>query len=122
MTEDPVESLWWLAASPAVWAVHFAVVYGLEAAWCAKVATDGRLGPVGPIVATLTVVAMAVVLAVGLRGWRRHKRGEDLAEHDFDSAAGRTRFLGFSTFLLSALAAVAMAYEAMAVALVGSCG
>lgn len=118
MSEEPGESLWWLAASPAVWAAHFLLVYGLAAVACEKL---GRLGAAGPVAGASTVAALVAVALVGARGWRRHQWDDALTPHDFDSPTGRTRFLGFAVFLLSALAAVAIGYEALALLILGGC-
>lgn len=116
------ESLWWLTASPLMWAAHLLLSYGTAAIWCAKVAPDG--GPLGAArvaIAVYTVVALVLIAAVGRHGLRRHAYGDANLPHDFDSPEDRHRFLGFATLLLSGLSAVAVAYQALAAVFIGSC-
>jgi len=116
------ESLWWLTASPLVWSAHLLVSYGTAAIWCAKAAPDG--GPLGAArmaIAVYTAVALALIGAVGRRGFRRHAYGDANLPHDFDSPEDRHRFLGFATLLLSGLCAVAVVYQALPAVFIGSC-
>lgn len=116
------ESLWWLAASPGIWAVHLLASYVTVAVWCAKVVgRDGSLGAARVAVVVYTAVALAGVAATGWRAYRRHKFGTATVPHDFDTRDDRHRFLGFATFLLSGLSAVAIAYVALTVLFIGSC-
>ena len=119
---DKDTSLWWLAAPPSIWAVHFLLSYGTAAVWCAKMAqpTDPVTGAQISI-AAYTGVALTATLAVGIRGWRHHRHGGEPPPHDYDSREDRHRFLGFATVLLAGLGAIAIAYEAIAVLLVESC-
>jgi hypothetical protein len=116
------ESLWFLTASPMIWAAHFLLCYLTAALWCAKLAgPDGSLGRVRVAIAVYTVLAL---IGIGLTGWhafRRHSFGGTTVPHDFDTPADRHRFLGFATLLLSALSAVATLYVALAAVFIGSC-
>ena len=57
----------------------------------------------------------------GLRGYRRQRfAGEGRTQH-LDTPEDRHRFLGFSTALLAALAAVAVFYQTLPVLFIGSC-
>lgn len=116
------QDLWLLAASPAVWAAHFMACYVFAAIWCGVVA-----GPYGEfltarlIVGGLTVVALTVIATIGLTGFRRHRLGAAELPHDDDTPEDRHLFLGFSTFLLSGLSAVAVVYTGLAALLIDTC-
>jgi hypothetical protein len=114
--------LWTLVAPPVVWAAHFLGSYITAAIWCAKLAGPaGSLGPARALILAYTVVAVVVVAILGWRGYRRHAHGDEGLPHDVDSAPSRRRFLGFATFLLSLLSAVAILYAATAVAFIEDC-
>ena len=116
------ESLWWLAASPLLWSAHFLLCYGTAAVWCEKLAgRDGSLGSARAAIAVYTVVALAGILLVGWRGFRRHRLLGAPLPHDADTPEDRRRFLGFATLLLSGLSAVAVLYGALVVAFIGTC-
>ncbi len=110
-TEERRESLWWLAASPTIWALHFLGSYITVAVRCAKGSVlYGSLGWARGAIYIYTGVALLGVAAIGVRAYRRHTIGNATVPHDFDTRADRTRFLGFATLLLSALSAVAIVY------------
>jgi hypothetical protein len=116
------QSLWLLIAPPILWAVHFVLTYVTAAIWCAKVAgRDGPLGAARVAIAVYTVVALAGIVAVGWRGWRRHTFDGSETTHDFDTPADRHRFLGFATALLAGLSAVATVFTALAAAFFSDC-
>jgi hypothetical protein len=116
------ETLWILAASPAIWAAHFLSSYCTAAVWCAKFAApDDSLIGVRTAIATYTVVALAGVGFFGWRGLRRQSFADSTTEHDFDSQRDRHRFLGFATVLLSGLSAVAIVYAALVAVFIESC-
>lgn len=121
-TDERRDSLWWLAAGPGLWAAHFLLSYGTAALWCARVAgRDGPLGGARAAIAGYTAAALLGIAAVGWRGWRRHRFGTAAVPHDFDTRADRHRFLGFATFLLAGLAALATIYVALAAVFIGTC-
>lgn len=121
-TSESRQTLWLLAASPTIWAVHFLACYITGAIWCAKAADPaGPIGWVPTAVAIYTAVALAAIGVVTRIGWRRHDYGTAAVPHDFDTRADRHRFLGFATVLLSALSAVAVIYVAVVAAFFGSC-
>src|SRR5690606_34846319 len=102
------QSLWWLAASPTIWAAHFLASYIMAAIWCAKAsAANESLLPVRITVGVLTLVALIGIIIVGWEGYRRHDYGVGLPPHDDDTPEDRHRFLGFATLLLSVLSGVA---------------
>ena len=124
MTTKPEEreSLWWLAAAPSVWALHFVASYATVAIWCAKaVARDGPLGAAWVAVLVYTVVALVVVATIGWIALRRHRFGMAKVPHDLDTSEDRHRFLGFATLLLSVMSAVAIAYVALPLFFIRTC-
>jgi len=116
------ESLWRLTAAPLVWAAHLLLSYCTAAIWCAKVAARGEsLGMARLAIGGYSAVALAAILVIGWRGYKRHTFAGSTLPHDFDSPEDRHRFLGFATLLLSGVSAVAVIYQALAAALIGSC-
>jgi hypothetical protein len=115
------ERLWLLAASPAIWAAHFMLCYVTAALWCGMVAgPTGTIEPASIAIALYTLVALAGIGAIGIAGFRRHRSGST-PPHDADSAEDRHRFIGFSTFLLSGLSAIAVCYAALTIAFIDGC-
>jgi hypothetical protein len=116
------ESLWLLVASPLVWAAHFLACYITAAVWCEKIVEPGdSLAGVRTAHGVYTVVALAVIFVVGVRGLRRHRRGRAELPHDADTPEDRHRFLGFATLLLSGLSAVAVLFTSFVAVVVGDC-
>lgn len=116
------QSLLLLAASPAIWTVHFLLSYMTAAVWCSKfVGPDGSVRDVRLAIAVYTLLALFGISIIGWSGYRRHSYGSETVPHDFDSPADRHRFLGFSTLLLSALSAVATIYVALVAVFIRSC-
>ncbi len=120
-------SLWWVAAPPGIWAAHFLLSYGTVAVWCAKYAgpESSLLGARWAIVA-YSAAALGSVWVVARRGlaqWRSVPRGQsaEQAANEIDSPEARRHFLGFTLLALSALTALAIAYEALAAVFIGSC-
>jgi len=116
------ESLWRLAASPAIWAGHFMSCYVVAAVWCAKAGASGAsFGAVRLAIAAFTAAALAGIGLIGFGGLRRHRFGAEPLSHDFDTPEDRHRFLGFATLLLSALSAVAVVFVAAAAVFFEDC-
>ena len=117
------QSLWRLAAAPSIWLAHFLSSYVTAAVWCAKQGVGGsQLWTVRAAIGVYTVLALTAIGFVGHDGYRRHRHGgTETGEHDFDTPAGRHRFLGFATLLLAALAAVATFYGALAAIFIEDC-
>ena len=116
------ESLWPLVAGPAIWAVRFVVVYAFSAVWCARFATDEGSFAVARAVHLVTAaIALAALAVLGWRGHRRHRRDVGAGPHARDDDAARHRFLGYATLLLALLSGLAVVYEVLVVAYVGSC-
>lgn len=76
-----------------VWAVHFAVIYGITALACAR--GQARIVPWVIAIATIAGVAAAAVIALRAR-------------------PRRTEFASWLTAAVAAMAAVAMIWEALA--------
>jgi hypothetical protein len=116
------ESLWLLTASPAIWAAHFMVSYITAAVWCARLAgPDASLWTVRVVIAVLTAAAFAGIGTIGWIGFRHHRLGNETVPHDADTAEDRHRFVGFATFLLSSLSAVATLYSFLTIVFIESC-
>ncbi len=90
-----------LSAGIAVWALHFAAIYGVTAVACAR----GLPQVVAPAVAWATFAATAALAVIIVRGYRRRRRFEQWL-----SAA------------LGSLALVAVLWEALPVVVVPPCG
>ena len=121
-TRETRQSLWRLTFAPATWAAHFLACYITAAIWCEKFA--GRAGELGWVRAAIAIYTVAALVGIGLNargGWRRHKFGESTLRHDFDTPEDRHRFLGFATFLLAALSAVATVFTAIVVLFFHDC-
>jgi hypothetical protein len=121
MTAKPEheESLWWLAASPALWLAHFLASYLTAALWCAK--SGGSLAGVRIAIALYTALALAGVTFVGRHALRRHRFGGSSVPHDLDTPEDRHRFLGWITLLLTLLGAVAIVYVTLPILLFTTC-
>ncbi|HEY5811864.1 MAG TPA: hypothetical protein VIT23_04335 [Terrimicrobiaceae bacterium] len=108
------ESLWLLAVSPTIWAVHFLLCYLTAAIWCEKFANSyGTLGGVRVAIVVYTIVALVGIGLNGWSGWQRNQYGAKPTSQDFDTPEDRHRFLGFATLLLSVLSATATLFAAM---------
>ena len=119
---EPRHSLWLLAASPAIWAAHFLLSYVTAAVWCAKVADPaGSLWTVRVAILVYTVGALAAIAGIGYVGFASHRLGSASLPHDDDTPQDRRRFLGFATFLLSGLSAVAVVYAALVAVYIETC-
>jgi hypothetical protein len=118
---EPQSTLWLLTAGPTTWALHLLLSYVTAAVWCAKAGRTAPLGDIRLVIAGYTVVALAAITVFGWRGLRQHRLGSSTLPHDAPTAADRHRFLGFSTLLLCGLSFVAVLYEAIAIAVIGSC-
>lgn len=115
------ESLWWLTVSPGIWALHFLACYITVALWCADGGRDDALGVVSYVAGAYTAVALTAIVAVGVRGFRRHRRFYETTAHDFDTPEARHGFLGFAALLLSLMSAIAVIYVALPFFWVNSC-
>jgi hypothetical protein len=116
------QSLWLLTVAPSIWAVHFLASYLTAAIWCAKVVErDGSLNPVRVAIAIYTVLALAGIGLTAWEGYRRQSHGDESTPHHADTPDDRHRFLGFATWLLAGLSAVATIYVALAAVFLETC-
>lgn len=115
------DSLWWLAASPAIWCVHLVVCYAAAAIWCAKSGRDASLEEIRWLIVGVTVAALGGIAAIGWRGHRRHRVGVDPRTHAHDTPEDRHRFLGLATILLSGLAALGVVFVALPAVFLETC-
>lgn len=114
--------LWRLAAGPAVWALHFLLSYVTVAIHCAKATRFAApLDGARTALWIYTALALALIAAFGIVGWRQHRHGESPPPHDAPTPHDRHRFLGFATLLLCGLSFVAVLYAAFAIAVIGTC-
>lgn len=124
MTEVPEreDSLWWVAAAPGVWAVHFTLSYATAAVWCAKQGSAAPLSVARVAIAVFTVVGLAAVGMVASRGLRNYHRNREAEPRtDVDTSLARHQFLGFTLLSLAGLSAVAIVFQALAAVFIGSC-
>jgi len=124
MTEVPEteDSLWWVAAAPGVWAAHFTLSYATAAVWCAKQGSAAPLSGARVAIAVFTVVGLAAVGVVALRGLRNYHRSRETEPRtDVDTSLARHQFLGFTLLSLAGLSAVAIVFQALAAVFIGSC-
>lgn len=116
------ETLWMLVVSPTIWAVHLLLCYATAAIWCGMiVGPHGSLSTARLAIVVYTAAALGIIAIVGTIGFRRHRLGSARLPHDDDSPEDRHRFIGFSTFLLSALSGVAVLYAALTIVFIEGC-
>lgn len=115
------DSLWWLAASPAIWCAHLLVCYPAAAIWCAKAGRDASLDEIRWLIAAVTALALAAIAVIGWRGMRRHRVGVGPRTHEHDTPEDRHRFLGLAMILLSGLAAVGVIFVALPAVFMETC-
>jgi hypothetical protein len=115
------DSLWWVAASPSVWAAHFLLSYATAAVWCAKHGLDAPLSLARGAIAAYTGLGLVAVLVVAYRGLRQYRASGPKPRTDSDTSEARHQFLGFTLLSLSGLSALAIIYQALAAVFIGSC-
>ncbi|KFN45303.1 hypothetical protein [Arenimonas composti] len=118
-----------IAAPMALWALHFVTVYSLAGLACAR-GWDRRAALGLPLVSwwmlLATVLALLLIALLGLRAHRRWRRAIAAApaassvDADAD-VARRHRFSAAATALVALLAAVAVLFTAVPVALLPLC-
>ncbi len=115
-------TLWLLVLAPVLWSVHFVLSYVTAAVYCAKAAETAPMLPVRVAVAVYTIIALVGIVAIGMRGYRRHvHHGEGRLPHDRDLVADQLGMIGFATLLLAGLSAVATIYTALPALFFESC-
>jgi len=115
------DRLWWIAAAPSAWAIHFLACYVTSAIWCEKYASDNRMATLWLWIGGYTLIAVTAIIAVGVLSFRNFRRGDPPLPYDFDDPTDRTHFLGFTAFLLSALSLIATGFTVLVFVLVRSC-
>lgn len=109
-----------VAAPMAVWALHFVAVYSVVGVGCEAGWQQGRtLGLSGLVWALLavTVVCLALIVALGLRAWPAWRAAETRA----DPRQRRVRFLAGASGALSAIAAIAVLFTALPILFLPPC-
>jgi hypothetical protein len=119
MTTETNQSLWRLVVPPAIWAAHFTASYATAAIWCVKVGSQGAFWQVRAAIAVYSILALAGIAITGWMGYGECRSGEGALSSD--TPESRYRFLGFATLLLSALSAVAIAFNALVLFFFRSC-
>ncbi|MBD8679451.1 hypothetical protein [Sphingomonas sp. CFBP 13720] len=111
-------TLWTLIVPPSVWAAHFLFSYLWAAIRCAKL---GGFATFPTLYAIGTGIALLVILAAGvIAHLQSHVPGDD-PPHEEGTDIDRTRFLAFSTVLLSALSFVGVLFTAAPVLFLTDC-
>ncbi len=100
-----------LFAGPIVWAVHFIAIYGLNGVVCAR---PGRAGQWAGLAWEAWAISATGVLAVALLAAWVASRPRSEGEHS-------RRFVRWTSLALAALAALAIAWETLAVFMVPAC-
>ena len=123
--------LWPLIAAPTAWLLHFLACYVVAAIVCAKAGAGAPLGDARVALWVCTAVALGAIAVAGAWGWRRLRGGafprdptaslHSSPPGDGPAVAARRRFLGFATFLLCVLSAIAVVYTALAFVVIGTC-
>lgn len=113
--------LWWIVISPLVWSLHFLACYITTAIWCEKYAATGDPKTLFISVAVYTVAAVVAIGVVAWLSFQNFRQRDAPLPYDFDDPADRTRFLGFTAFLLSLLSLIATLFTALVFVMVRSC-
>lgn len=117
------DNLWTLMSPPTLWALHFLASYVLAAYACApNVQIFQNIGGVRVAIAGVTLLALVLIALIfrrAVREWR--DEGGSGFHNEEDSAAGRERFLEFSTVLLAGLSFVAVLFVALPVLINADC-
>lgn len=117
------DSLWRLALSPTLWALHFVICYGATTVFCADhilgvdYLSTLRLG-----IGLLTIAVLAAIVWLGWGAWRQWDVVRDREwENDAGNNEDRHQFMGHAAFLLSLISAVGVIYVSLPVLLIASC-
>ncbi len=116
------DSIFVITLGPLIWVVHFLASYLTNAIYCAKYADSTReAGVVQLAILAYTVVALPLIALSAWYGYRRHRYEFKSLPHDADTREDRFRFLGYASFLLALLSAVAVIFTALVAVFIGSC-
>ena len=99
-----------LFAGPLVWAIHFIAIYGLHGVACARPAAAGSAGAAA-VAWTLAALGLASLVLLGL--WLRRAPRSETEES--------RRFVRWTSRALGATAALAIAWETLALVFVAAC-
>lgn len=114
--------LWFLIASPTVWAGHFLLCYVLAAIHCSKAGSDfAALQPVRAWIVAFTAVALVIVAFASVQAWRHWGFGTDSPPHDRSTPEDRQAFLGYASLLISVLSFVAIVFTALPAFFITDC-
>jgi hypothetical protein len=113
------DRLWVPVISPIIWSTHFTISYIWAALAC------GRLAHAADTLSTVFVVGTAIALvAIGgffLRAFLQLEYRLPDQPHDDDTAEDRTRFMAYTTLLLSGMSWIATLFVGVAGFAVGGC-
>ena len=126
-----------IALPMAIWALHFVVVYSVQGAVCARggasaASTDGLTSTSWWLLG-LTMLALLVIAALGVRAWRAWRMAAAAAaaapapapapapQAGTPSPVSRRRFASAATALSAALATVAVVFTAVPILLLPPC-
>lgn len=123
MSRVHARSLTGMAAPLAVWALHFIVVYAIQAIACRQGWHALRWAGRDAIVWCLLLLTLAAMLTTAWLGWRAWRQRQVTATH---SAAGHDaspldRFMATLTTAVSALATVAIAFTGVPLLILSTC-
>lgn len=114
-------SLWLILLGPIVWGAHFLISYFSAAVVCAKFPEDG-LGTWRIAAAVLTVTALSLIVAIGLKAWRQWDLLDDFDwSHHEATGEHRHEFLGHAAVLLCGASFIGVAYAGLPVIFIATC-
>ena len=117
-----VETLWTLFTGPVVWALHFLACYVGAAIFCEKKGfLGGDFDTLRFAIATVTALALAMIVLSAVLAWRQWGFGAGDPPHDDPTRRDRLLFQGYATLLLSALSFVAVVFTALPVLFIAEC-
>lgn len=107
------QTLWALVIAPTAWALHFLFCYVYAAVRCAKGGRAELLADVRLGVAIATLVALAIVVAVGFVAWAKSLTEGDPPPYQESTDEDRLRFLAVAALLLAGLSFIAIIFTAI---------
>lgn len=120
-TAESRQAVWIVPGPLVIWAIHFTLCYVTASLWCGRVGGNpASLSSARIAIAIYTAIALALVAAIGWKGYRAHRAGVT-APHDADSPEDRYRFIGFAAFLIAALSTLAIIYSSLAAVFIRTC-
>ena len=113
-----------ITIAPTIWSFHFVLCYGAAAIWCEKIPPAGGMVVLQAGLVALTALALALIAASVLAGWRvwtEGGHGEDGAQPGLDDVESRQRFIGHAMVLLGTVSFIAVVFVTLPVLLAGGC-